>query len=341
MNRIKTAVVILNWNGQKYLEKFLPTVVKYSCASDIEIYVADNGSTDNSVTFLKTNFETVKLILFDKNYGFADGYNKALNQIDAKYFILLNSDVEVTENWINPIIELFEKDENVAAYMPKLLNYNQKDEFEYAGAAGGFIDKYGYPFCRGRILQTLEKDENQYNTSSEIFWATGACMFVRADIYKKLDGLDARFFAHMEEIDLCWRIKNNGHKIMYSNLVTVYHVGGGTLPNNNPFKLYLNYRNNLLLLYKNLPTQKLFSTIFLRLILDGISSSIYLLTFKFGYFAAVFKAHINFYKMIKYYKNFRKTNKQTNKINYNEVYQKSIVFAYFIKKIKKFNNIKF
>ncbi len=337
----KTAIVILNWNGKNYLQKFLHTVVQYSNIQNVELYVADNGSKDDSVEFLKTNFKDVKLILLDKNYGFAEGYNRALANIEAKYFILLNSDIEVTDKWIEPIINIMENDSNIAAMMPKLLNFASRQDFEYAGAAGGFIDKYGYPFCRGRILKTIEKDSQQYDDNIEIFWATGACMFVRADIFKLLNGFDNNFFAHMEEIDLCWRIKNNGYKIRYSNLVKVYHVGGGTLPNDNPFKLFLNYRNNLLLLYKNLPDKLLFSILTQRLLLDYMSAIIYLITFKYKFFLAVVKAHQNFFAMRKLYKNFRKNNSHKNTAVHKQVYNKSIVFNYFFKKNKLFSKLKF
>ncbi|MCF6242878.1 MAG: glycosyltransferase family 2 protein [Bacteroidales bacterium] len=297
--QIKVAVVILNWNGEKYLKQFIPALIKNSNSDEVVLYVADNASSDDSVQYLRDNYPQIKLILLDENYGFAGGYNKALQQINAEYYILLNSDVEVTSNWIFPIIEKLDQDKSIAAAMPKIKSFNKKTYFEYAGAAGGFIDKYGYPFCRGRILDTIEKDAGQYDDEREIFWASGACMFVRSSVFHEHDGFDADFFAHMEEIDLCWRMKNSGYKIMYYSDVEVYHVGGGALPNNSPFKLYLNFRNNLFMLYKNLPKGKLFQTLFLRMILDGASALVYLLQFSFSSFSAVFRAHIAFYKSLK------------------------------------------
>jgi GT2 family glycosyltransferase len=338
---MKTAIVILNWNGKKYLERFLPSVIENSSIEGVEIIIADNASTDDSLIFLKTNFPKIRLIILDKNYGFAEGYNKALFQINADYFVLLNSDVEVTPNWLEPNIKLLESDNLIAVCQPKIVSFSQKDSFEYAGAAGGFIDKFGFPFCRGRIISKVEKDEGQYDDVKEVFWATGACLFVKAEIYKKSGGLDPLFFAHMEEIDFCWRLKNNGYKIFYNSDSKVYHVGGGTLPNNNPYKLFLNYRNNLLLLYKNLPHSKLFFSIFTRLIFDGLSAIIYLVSFKFSFFAAVFKAHLAFYQMKKKYFAYRKNTTEINKFNYKEVFQKSIVFNFFLLKKKTFNLLKF
>jgi len=338
---MKIAIVILNWNGKNYLEKFLPSVLTHSNIENCEIIIADNASTDDSISFLTKNYPQIKILIFDKNHGFAEGYNKAIFQIDAEYFVLLNSDVEVTPNWISPIIELLESDEKIVACQPKILSYAQKEKFEYAGAAGGFIDKFGYPFCQGRIISVAENDEGQYNEIKEIFWATGACLFVKAEIYKKLGGLDGYFFAHMEEIDLCWRLKNNGYKIFYNPNSTIYHVGGGTLPNNNPFKLYLNFRNNLIILYKNLPKSKLFFTIFTRLVLDGMSGLTYLITFKFNYFAAVLKAHFAFYASVSRYKNFRKQNITQNKTVHKEIFNQSIVYNFFVKKKRKFSLLKF
>ena len=302
------AIVILNWNGKKYLKKFLPGVIEHSSQDDYEIVIADNASTDDSIIFLENNYPKIRIIKLDKNYGYAQGYNLALEQIESKYYILLNSDIEVTKNWIQPIIGLMDSDESIAACMPKIRSYKDKSNFEYAGAAGGFIDKYGYPFCRGRILDTLEEDTGQYDQNTEVFWATGACLFVRADSFHKAGGLDGDFFAHMEEIDLCWRLKNNGYKIMYSHESTVFHVGGGTLDTTNPFKLFLNYRNNLYLLYKNLHSSELIKTLFIRMILDGISAFVYLLQMQPKKFSVVFKAHISFYKNLNHLKEKRKEN---------------------------------
>ncbi len=340
IKKTKTAIVILNWNGKKYLKKFLPSVIKHSQNEDVAIIVADNGSTDNSVSFLQNTFPEIHLILFDKNYGFTGGYNKALEKIDAEYFVLLNSDVEVTENWINPVISLMDSDKAIAAVMPKILAYHNKKHFEYAGASGGFIDKYGYPFCRGRILSKTEEDRGQYDDVRDIFWASGAAMFVRADLYKEFGGLDDDFFAHMEEIDLCWRFKNSGYRIVVNPESVVFHFGGGTLPNNNPHKIFLNHRNNLFLLLKNLPGKKIIPVIFSRLFLDGLSGLIYLISSRFTFFFAVLKAHFSFYFNIR--KTLKKRNNQ-NVVNYKhkEIYQKSIVISYFLKKKDTFEKFNF
>ncbi len=336
----KVAIVILNWNGKHFLEKFLPKLIEYSLHEDVKIYIADNGSTDGSISFLQQFYPQLVLIQYPENYGFTGGYNKALELIQAKYFIILNSDVEVTENWINPVIDFMDKRDDVAACQPKIRSYAQKDHFEYAGAAGGFIDKYGYPFCRGRILKEHEIDSAQYNELDEIFWATGACMFVRAESFKLVGGFDEDFFAHMEEIDLCWQFKNNGFKIFYVPNSTVFHVGGGTLPNDNPKKLFLNYRNNLYLLYKNLNRKQLFITLFKRMVLDGISAILYLLGFKFYLFLIVFKAHLKFYQMIpKLHKKRKKNLLMLNQ--FNEIYPRSIVFDYFVKKRHYFSDLNF
>lgn len=326
------AVAILNWNGVGYLEQFLPTVIKHS-ASVANIYVIDNGSTDNSVAYLKTNFPSIKFIEIKDNYGFTGGYNNGIESIEEKYVILLNSDVEVTQNWIEPIIELMENDNNIAACQPKIKDFNNKDYFEYAGAAGGFIDKYGYPFCRGRLFDTLEKDTGQYDNNIEVFWATGACMFVRRDAFIEIGKLDANYFAHMEEIDLCWRLKNKDYKIMYCGSSTVYHVGGGTLQKSNPKKTYLNFRNNLLTLYKNLPNHKKTSIIFSRLILDGIAGIKFLLQGNVKDCIAVIKAHFSYYKLIKQYKT------DTIKSFPSCVFDGNVVAEYFIKRKKKYSEL--
>ncbi|MGM0567570.1 MAG: glycosyltransferase family 2 protein, partial [Bacteroidota bacterium] len=266
----KVAVVILNWNGAKFLRKFLPSVLKHS--TEAEIVVADNASADDSLVILEKEFPQVRIIKNHRNEGFAKGYNTALKQIDADYYVLLNSDVEVTANWIQPVIELLERDNSIGAVQPKIRSWYEPEKFEYAGAAGGFLDLYGYPFCRGRIFEHTEKDLQQYDDSREIFWATGACMFVRADLFHDSGGFDPDFFAHMEEIDFCWRIKQKGYKVMFTPKSLVYHVGGGTLPSSSSFKTYLNIRNNLAMLYKNLPQENLSRTIFVRLLLDGIAA---------------------------------------------------------------------
>lgn len=331
----KVAVVILNWNGKNYLEKFLPSVVKLS-GSDVKVYIADNASTDDSISFLKKNFPEVGIFINDKNYGFAEGYNVALKKINAKYFVLLNSDVEVTENWVEPIIKLMDDDETISACQPKIKDYNNKDFFEYAGAAGGFIDYLGYPLCRGRVFNHIEEDKGQYNDVSEIFWATGACMFVRSSVFKELDGLDNHFFAHMEEIDLCWRMKNSGYKVMYHPDSTVYHVGGGTLNKINPKKTYLNFRNNLFLLHKNLPKRKRFSIIFTRLILDGLAGVKLLFEGKPSHTMAIIKAHFHFYGDIKQNNAKRLKKYQPNTIG---IVKKNILFLSFFRGKKTFSEI--
>ncbi|HAN00282.1 MAG TPA: dTDP-Rha--alpha-D-GlcNAc-pyrophosphate polyprenol alpha-3-L-rhamnosyltransferase [Marinilabiliales bacterium] len=336
----KVAVVILNWNGKHFLEKFLPSVVEYSQGDGFEVWVADNGSTDASLNYIEQTFPQVKVIRFDQNYGFTGGYNKALSQIQATYYVLLNSDIEVTHRWIEPIVGYMDVHTDVAAAMPKLLSYNEKNKFEYAGAAGGFLDKLGFPFCRGRLLNVIEEDHGQYNEISEVFWATGACMFVRSDLFHQLGGLDLDFFAHMEEIDLCWRLKNRGFRIMYIPDSVVYHVGGGTLPNNNPRKLFLNYRNNLYLLYKNLPQGSFRSILFLRMILDGASSVMYLLQGKFSFFMAVPKAHFAFYATLGKFKRKRTENNKLRTVNHHlQVFKRSIIYSFFIRKKRKFSDL--
>lgn len=289
----KLAIVILNWNGKKWLEKFLPNVVEHS--QNAEVYVIDNGSTDDSNDFLQTNFPSVKIIKNDKNYGFAGGYNEGLKKIDAEIYCLLNSDVEVTENWTQPILELFSSDENITAIQPKVLSYNQKTHFEFAGAAGGFIDNLGYPYCRGRVFDKLEEDKGQYDDETEIFWASGCAMFIRSEDFWNQNGFDERFFAHQEEIDLCWRLINSGKKIYYTGKSTVYHVGGGTLSKQSPQKTYLNFRNNLSMMLKNLPFPKLLWLIFIRLCLDGIAGIRFGLKDGFPHLWAVARAHFGFY----------------------------------------------
>lgn len=328
---MKIAVVILNWNGVKLLEQFLPFVVKYS--PEAEIYVADNASKDDSISFVKANFPEVIIIKNDANFGFAKGYNEALKQVDAEIFALVNSDVKVTENWLKPILETFENELETAIIQPKILDFKRKEYFEYAGAAGGFIDKYGYPYCRGRIFETLEKDHGQYNDNCEIFWASGACFFIRSSVFKELNGFDDDFFAHQEEIDLCWRAFNEGRKIKYISQSVIYHVGGATLQLGNPIKTKLNFRNSLLMLLKNLPKNQLFPVIFIRLILDAIAGIQFLFQGKFKHFIAIINAHFEFYSL--FLANYRKrANFQSGKY-FNT---KSIVYLYFIKKIKVFND---
>ena len=294
---MKTAVVILNWNGKHMLERFLPSVTAHT-TGDAEVVIADNGSTDDSLAFLHEQYPTLRVIPLDKNYGFADGYNRALAQIKADYYVLLNDDVEVTPNWIEPVIAQMRRNPQTAICQPKLLMYDQRDTFEYAGGAGGFIDKYGYPFCRGRLFTTLEQDHGQYNDAREVFWASGAAMFVRADVWKQLGGLDGEFFAHMEEIDFCWRAKNAGYRVEYCPQSVVYHVGGGTLPKSNPRKTYLNFRNNMALLYKNLPKRRLAWVMACRVALDYVAALKFLLEGKPQEFKAVAQAHHAFYRWL-------------------------------------------
>ena len=273
----KISVVILNWNGVGMLQKFLPKVVEYSTMEGVEVCVADNASTDESVSYLQTNFPNVRLILLDKNYGFAEGYNRALQQVEAEYVVLLNSDVEVTPHWLEPLVEYMDAHPEVAACQPKIRSERNKEYFEYAGAAGGYLDKYGYPFCRGRIFDVVEKDEGQYDTVSSVFWATGAALFIRLKDYWEAGGLDGRFFAHMEEIDLCWRLRSRGRGIVCIPQSVVYHVGAATLKKENPRKTFLNFRNNLLMLYKNLPEKDLKRVMFVRGVLDGVAAVVFLL----------------------------------------------------------------
>ncbi len=292
--KIKTAIVVLNWNGKIWLEKFLPSLVKYS--QEATIFVADNASTDDSISFVRNNFETVKVILNTTNSGYAKGYNDALKQINAEYFVLINSDIEVTKDWLSPIIKLMDSDRNIAACQPKLLDYNNRRRFEYAGASGGFIDNLGYPFCRGRVFDYIEEDKGQYNDAIEVFWASGACLFVRSLYFNEIDGLDEDFFAHQEEIDMCWRLKNKGYKVMVEPTSVVYHVGGATLNANSPFKTHLNFRNNLCMLFKNLSLPYLFLIIPTRLLLDGIAAIIFLNKAKgIHHLLAIMRAHFVFY----------------------------------------------
>ncbi|WP_303317793.1 glycosyltransferase family 2 protein [Flavivirga abyssicola] len=322
---MKIAIVILNWNGRKLLEQFLPSVIEHSKEADV--YVADNASTDDSISFLKGTYPSIKIIENKENGGYAQGYNEALKDLNADVFCLLNSDVEVTKNWLLPIFETFKKEANTVIIQPKLLDYKKKDYFEYAGAAGGFIDKYGYPYCRGRIFNTIEKDSGQFNDNSEIFWASGACFFIRRPVFQELNGLDKHFFAHMEEIDLCWRAKNLGYNIKYIGQSEIYHVGGATLDATNPKKTCLNFRNSLFTLTKN-AKGLLFPLILVRLILDGMAGMKFLFELKPKHTIAIIKAHFGFYYNLRRLLKQRKSIK--NKIKY---YQRtSIVVDYFVNK---------
>ena len=286
----KVAIVILNWNGAEMLRKYLPNVLQYS-RDEATVYVADNASTDDSVTLLKEHFPEVGLILLEKNWGFAEGYNKALSQIDAEYYLLLNSDIEVTHHWLTPLIEFMDSHPQVAACQPKLLSIYHRDCFEYAGACGGYMDKYGYPFCRGRVFDTIEADNGQYDQPAAVHWATGAALFVRARIYKEVGGLDARFFAHQEEIEMCWRMRIRGYQIYCVPDSEVYHVGGGTLPKSNPMKTFLNFRNNLTMLYKCLPEAELHRVMRVRWFLDYLAAwQTLILKRNVGEFKAIYRA---------------------------------------------------
>lgn len=288
----RTAVVILNFNGEKLLQQFLPSVIQNS--PQAEVIVADNGSTDRSLEILTKSFPDIRVIKLDKNYGFCGGYNRALQQVEADYFVLLNSDVEVTPAWLTPMIRLLDSDATIAAVQPKVLSYHERNRFEYAGAGGGFIDSLGYPFCRGRIFQRIEEDRAQYNDEIPIFWSTGACMMIRSKAYKEFSGLDEDFFAHMEEIDLCWKLHRANQKVYYCGLSTVYHVGAGTLGYGNPRKTYLNFRNGLSLLFKHLGTVELIFKLPTRILLDWLAAGSFLLQGQVGNFCGVVKAHLHF-----------------------------------------------
>jgi GT2 family glycosyltransferase len=322
---LKIAIVILNWNGKQLLKQFLPSVIENS--KEAEIYIADNASTDDSVAFVKTNYPSIKIVINEENGGFAKGYNDAVNRIEADVYCLLNNDIEVPKNWLPPIIDTFEKNPNTVILQPKILDFKNKAFFEYAGAAGGFIDKYSYPYCRGRIFNTLEEDLGQYNDISEIFWATGACFFVKSDIFKQFGGFDEHFFAHMEEIDLCWRIKNAGYSIKYVGASAIYHVGGATLNAINPKKTYLNFRNSLYALTKN-AKGNLFFIVFTRLIIDGVAAAKFLFDLKPNHTLAILKAHVSYYRNLNRLLKQRKATKNRKKY-----YQKtSIVMDYFVNK---------
>jgi len=331
---MKTAIVILNWNGKKLLEQFLPSIVNFS-SEEAEIYVADNASTDDSIAFVKLHFPTVKIVQNTTNGGYAKGYNDALQYIKADIYCLINSDIEVTKNWLPPILSLFKEEENTAVIQPKLLDFKDKSKFEYAGAAGGFVDKFGYPYCRGRIFNTIETDNGQFNDVATIFWASGACFFIRSNVFHQLNGFDEDYFAHQEEIDLCWRVKNNGFDIKYVGDATVYHVGGATLQNTNPQKTFLNFRNSLLNLIKNAPDKSVFSLVFTRLVLDGIAGVQFVFQLKPMHTIAIIKAHFSFYRLLP--KFLKKRKKLIQKNNY--YLHKSIVWQYYVLGRKKFKDL--
>jgi hypothetical protein len=332
---VKIAIVILNWNGKQLLEKFLPSIVKYSDFEFAEIYVADNASTDDSVAFLKQAYPQIKIIQNTINGGFAKGYNDALKHVDADIYALVNSDIEVTEGWLNPVIATFETEPNTVIIQPKILDHKNKNKFEYAGAAGGFIDKFGYPYCRGRIFSELETDVNQFNDATEIFWASGACFFIRSSVFHELNGFDEDYFAHQEEIDLCWRANNSAKTIKYVGSSTVYHVGGATLREANPRKTFLNFRNSLFSLVKNLPENKLIAVVLARLLLDAFAGLKFLAELKPMHFMAILKAHFSFYSHLS--KMLKKRKKSANRADYYKV--KSIVWQYFVLGKKKYEEL--
>jgi GT2 family glycosyltransferase len=336
----KTAVVILNWNGLDYLKKFLGVTVNLSASPGTIIFIADNGSTDGSADWVENSFPSVKLIRLDKNYGFAAGYNIALQHIDAEYFILLNSDIEVTPGWTEPLISFMEDNPDTASCQPKILSWHNRNFFEHAGAAGGYIDKYGFPFCRGRIFSKVERDSGQYDSRKDIFWSSGACMIVRAEAWKKCSGFDPDFFAHMEEIDLCWRFHKAGFRVCFLSESVVYHVGGGVLPYHSPFKTYLNFRNNLFLLYKNLPERTLYTTLFIRRLIDGLAVILFVATGKFEHVRSVWKAHMDYNKSIIALKRKRESVKNiTVTESSNAILNKSVVFEFYIKGHKTFDKL--
>lgn len=337
---MRLSIVILNWNGSSMMKKYLPTVIKHS-EKDAKVIVADNASSDDSIEILKRDFPEVDIIALDKNYGFAEGYNQALKKIDSEYYLLLNSDVEVTENWLQPLLKYMDEHQDVAACQPKLLSIYDKDSFEYAGASGGYIDRLGYPFCRGRIFDNVEKDNGQYDAVAEISWATGACLMIRSKDYWGVGALDGRFFAHNEEIDLCWRLRLYGHKIVCIPESKVFHVGGGTLPKSNPMKTYLNFRNNLTMLYKNLPQKDLKSVMRWRWILDYTAAfETLIISRNVGDFKAIYKARKAFKKWRKDFKCDRELI-QKNRVDKSKSdrINISLLWQYYIHNRKTFNDI--
>lgn len=328
---MRIAVVILNWNGRKMMEKYLPSVVRYS-SGEAEIYVADNASTDDSLLFLKENYPHVKTIVLDKNYGFAEGYNQAFKRIDSEYYLLLNSDVEVTHHWLTCLVEFMDNNPHVAACQPKLLSLANRDKFEYAGACGGYLDEYGYPFCRGRIFDTIETDRGQYDDYAEVMWTTGACMMIRSKDYWAAGGLDGRFFAHSEEIDLCWRLRLMGRQLYCIPDSEVYHLGGGTLPKANPNKTFLNFRNNLTMLYKNLSDDELSKVLRIRRFLDYLASFSMMLKGNFGDAKAICRARKAFKKWRHDFDDDRQKIKEMRKISNQEILKPySILWNYYLK----------
>jgi hypothetical protein len=333
----KVAIVILNWNGRKYLAQFLPSVLA-TAYSNSEVIVVDNYSSDDSIQFLERNYSSVRIIRLPANYGFAKGYNEALKQVDAEYYVLLNSDVEVETNWLQPMVELMEKDKALAGCQPKVLSYHNKKCFEYAGAAGGWIDKYGYPFAKGRVFDICEEDHGQYDDTSVIFWVSGAAMFIRSSAFHEVKGFDEYFFAHQEEIDLCWRLQLQGYLLSSCPASVVFHVGGGTLPRGNTKKTYLNFRNNQIMLAKNLPWSQKWWKIPYRIFLDSISALKGLFTGEGGYFIAILRAHLGFAKWILLRQDQSVFPKKTDG-ELHGVYRRNLVWTYFVRKKKKFSEV--
>jgi len=337
----EVAVVILNWNGKKFLEKFLGTLINNTNSELAEICVIDNNSTDDSISFLRENYPTIKLVLLENNYGFAGGYNRGLKEIQSKYYLLLNSDIEVPQNWINPLVNLMETEPAIGVCGPKLLSYEKRNFFEYSGACGGFIDTYAYPFCKGRIFEKCEEDKGQYDEISDCFWISGAALMIRSELFWNAGGFDDEFFAHQEEIDLCWRIQNMGYRIVCQPESFVYHVGGGTLPKSNPFKTYLNFRNNLYLIEKNIPKYKRNKVKTVRLFLDQIAVFRMILQGNFGEAFAVAKAYLHFWLHFRRMSKQRKIIKPKSLKYLNGYYDKSIVAGFYLGKKTKFNDLKF
>ncbi|MCA6075384.1 glycosyltransferase family 2 protein [Fulvivirga sedimenti] len=333
------AIVILNFNGKEHLRQFLPSVIMHS--EGARIIVADNASTDDSVAFLKDAYPSVEIIQLEENLGYSGGYDHVLKQISAEFFCLLNSDVEVTSGWLEPVLQIFAENESIAAVQPKILSYSQKNTFEYAGAGGGFIDQYGFPFCRGRIFESYEKDEGQYDDSREIFWASGACLFIRSSDFLSSGGLDEDFFAHMEEIDLCWRLWGMGKKVYYQGASTVYHVGGGTLSKSNPKKTYLNFKNGLSLLYKNYTADLLIRTMIIRVLFDFVAIWRFIFILQWRHAGSVIRAHADFWSQMSLNRKKRSESQSLMRISETQViYKGSVVLQYFVGRRRNFRQLK-
>lgn len=338
----RLAIVILNWNGREMLGKYLPILMKCSLADGVSIVVADNSSTDGSMEMMSREFSGIRQILLDRNYGFAEGYNLALRQVEAEYYILLNSDVEVTEGWLEPLLAYMDGHPEVAAAQPKLLDYNRRDYFEYAGASGGYMDKWGYMFCRGRIMNSVEEDSGQYDDVSELFWATGAALMIRSRDYWNVGGLDGRFFAHQEEIDLCWRLRSRGRKIVCLPQSVVYHVGGATLNRENPYKTFLNFRNNLLLLYKNLSEDRLGKVMLVRFFLDNMAMLMFALQLKFKDAGAVLRARREFRRLRHSFDDSRRGNLSSSTCrDISEIADFSILWKYYLGRVRRYTDLHF